>query len=252
MPELLPTYRVKARNTSSTSDNKIHDDAVAAKYGFRGGLVPGVTVREYCSDLLFDGNRTYRPEGFLCASTSGPGPCERIHLLNSRITNHGDGSSASNVNFVKGSVISNVQIVQPNHAGTPPAIALEDDEIALRMDAGRKALMERGDDEAERRETAERLARSIASLPEEQAEVVRLADAVGARETVYARAAGWPPRVRGWLAEFYTALGDRSAAARAREESLRLWTAVAARADLPRDLTEEAQVAISAPLGGRR
>lgn len=41
--------------------------------------------------------------------------------------------------------------------------------------AAEQAAPRRGDDEAERRETAERLARSIASLPEEQAEVVRLA-----------------------------------------------------------------------------
>ena len=43
----LPVYRVRARNTSATSENKIHDDEVAARYGFRGGLVPGVTVYAY-------------------------------------------------------------------------------------------------------------------------------------------------------------------------------------------------------------
>jgi len=43
----LPPYRVRARNTSATSDNKIHDDETAARYGFRGGLVPGVTVYAY-------------------------------------------------------------------------------------------------------------------------------------------------------------------------------------------------------------
>ena len=47
MDEQLPTYRVRARNTSADSDNKIHDDVVAASYGFRGGLVPGVTVYGY-------------------------------------------------------------------------------------------------------------------------------------------------------------------------------------------------------------
>lgn len=41
------TYRVRARNTSADSENKIHDDATAASYGFRGGLVPGVTVYAY-------------------------------------------------------------------------------------------------------------------------------------------------------------------------------------------------------------
>lgn len=44
---LLLTYRVKARNTALDSENKIHDDAVAAAYGFKGGLVPGVTVYAY-------------------------------------------------------------------------------------------------------------------------------------------------------------------------------------------------------------
>ena len=43
----LPVYRVRARNTSVESENKIHDDRVAAEYGFRGGLVPGVTVYAY-------------------------------------------------------------------------------------------------------------------------------------------------------------------------------------------------------------
>jgi len=43
----LSTYRVRARNTSVDSENKIHDDAVAARYGFRGALVPGITVYAY-------------------------------------------------------------------------------------------------------------------------------------------------------------------------------------------------------------
>ena len=41
------TYKVRAKNTSAESENRIHDDAVAATYGFRGGLVPGVTVYAY-------------------------------------------------------------------------------------------------------------------------------------------------------------------------------------------------------------
>ena len=36
-----------ARNDALTSENKIHDDAVAKKFGFAGGLVPGVTVHGY-------------------------------------------------------------------------------------------------------------------------------------------------------------------------------------------------------------
>jgi hypothetical protein len=40
-------HRVRAQNLATESANKIHDDQVAATYGFRGGLVPGVTVYGY-------------------------------------------------------------------------------------------------------------------------------------------------------------------------------------------------------------
>lgn len=68
-----------------------------------------------------------------------------------------------------------------------------------------------------------------------------LADEVGERQEQYARAAGWPPRVKTWLAGLYETLGDREEAARARRESLEMWRAVAARADLPQDLMDEAR-----------
>ena len=45
---MIPTtYAVDAFNTATASTNKIHDDAVARTYGFRGGLVPGVDVSAY-------------------------------------------------------------------------------------------------------------------------------------------------------------------------------------------------------------
>jgi len=47
----LATHEVSARNDAETSENKIHDDAVAQQYGFRGGLVPGVTVYGYLAWL---------------------------------------------------------------------------------------------------------------------------------------------------------------------------------------------------------
>jgi hypothetical protein len=54
----LAGYRVCAVNTAPDSENKIHDDQVAAEYGFRGGLVPGVTVYGYMTVPLVD----YAPE----------------------------------------------------------------------------------------------------------------------------------------------------------------------------------------------
>ncbi|HXW26140.1 MAG TPA: hypothetical protein VEK73_15460 [Xanthobacteraceae bacterium] len=43
----LAPYRVEAYNTAHDSENKIHDDEVARRYGFAGGLVPGVDVYGY-------------------------------------------------------------------------------------------------------------------------------------------------------------------------------------------------------------
>jgi acyl dehydratase len=45
------TYRVSAYNTSKQSENKIHDDTVARRFGFSGGLVPGVDVLAYMLHL---------------------------------------------------------------------------------------------------------------------------------------------------------------------------------------------------------
>jgi acyl dehydratase len=44
-------YRVQAYNTSKLSENKIHDDTVARRFGFSGGLVPGVDVMAYMMHL---------------------------------------------------------------------------------------------------------------------------------------------------------------------------------------------------------
>jgi acyl dehydratase len=43
----LSPYRVEAFNTAKASENRIHDDAVARRFGFGGGLVPGVDVYAY-------------------------------------------------------------------------------------------------------------------------------------------------------------------------------------------------------------
>jgi hypothetical protein len=47
----LVPYTVNALNSSRESENKIHDDAVAGRFGFRGGLVPGVDVYAYMAHL---------------------------------------------------------------------------------------------------------------------------------------------------------------------------------------------------------
>jgi acyl dehydratase len=44
---LSASYRVRAHNAATAFENKIHHDDIARRYGFAGGLVPGVTVYAY-------------------------------------------------------------------------------------------------------------------------------------------------------------------------------------------------------------
>lgn len=43
----MQRYELEAYNTATESENRIHDDEVARKFGFAGGLVPGVDVYAY-------------------------------------------------------------------------------------------------------------------------------------------------------------------------------------------------------------
>jgi len=47
----LEAYSVVAYNTAHASENKIHDNTVAQRFGFAGGLVPGVDVYAYMAHL---------------------------------------------------------------------------------------------------------------------------------------------------------------------------------------------------------
>src|SRR5207248_9678197 len=51
MTSRLEPYRVQAFNTAKLSENKMHDDTVAKRFGFSGGLVPGVDVMAYMMQL---------------------------------------------------------------------------------------------------------------------------------------------------------------------------------------------------------
>ncbi len=50
----MACFRVRAINTAADAENRIHDDRVAAEFGFRGGLVPGVTVYGYMTAAVVE------------------------------------------------------------------------------------------------------------------------------------------------------------------------------------------------------
>src|ERR1700694_1199727 len=51
MATRLEVYSVRAYNTAKLSESKMHDDTVAKRFGFSGGLVPGVDVMAYMMHL---------------------------------------------------------------------------------------------------------------------------------------------------------------------------------------------------------
>jgi acyl dehydratase len=54
MSDKQTPYRVRAFNTAIASENKIHDDTVARRFGFSGGLVPGVEVYAYMTHMAIE------------------------------------------------------------------------------------------------------------------------------------------------------------------------------------------------------
>jgi acyl dehydratase len=66
-------YRVRAFNTASESENSIHSDAVARRFGFTGGLVPGVDVFAYMAHLpVLRWGRDWLARGRMTARFSAP------------------------------------------------------------------------------------------------------------------------------------------------------------------------------------
>src|SRR5207248_2250017 len=64
---------MRAHNAATASDNKIHDDTVARRHGFAGGLVPGITVFGYLTAPVVElWGEAWLERGFLAARFRQP------------------------------------------------------------------------------------------------------------------------------------------------------------------------------------
>lgn len=73
MAELLPVDTLTAHNTATSSENKIHDDEVAGRLGFGGGLVPGVDVYAYlCRPAVARWGRDFLTRGRVTTRFGSP------------------------------------------------------------------------------------------------------------------------------------------------------------------------------------
>jgi hypothetical protein len=67
------TRTLSAFNTATASENKIHDDAVASRFGFSGGLVPGVDVFAYLAHMpMAQWGKAWLSGGFMRARFGKP------------------------------------------------------------------------------------------------------------------------------------------------------------------------------------
>jgi hypothetical protein len=69
----MQTRTITAFNTATASENKIHDDAVASRFGFTGGLVPGVDVFAYLAHMpMAKWGKDWLSGGFMQARFAKP------------------------------------------------------------------------------------------------------------------------------------------------------------------------------------
>ena len=69
----MASHTLTARNWATSSENRIHDDEVAQRYGFRGGLVPGVTLFAYLVPaIVADQGEPWLEGGFVDVRFAAP------------------------------------------------------------------------------------------------------------------------------------------------------------------------------------
>ena len=112
-------YRVEATNISHASENKIHDDAVAQKLGFAGGLVPGVEVFAYaCHPVVRTWGRAWLERGQMECRFLKPVYDGRLAVVTALAA---DGGLDLKVES-EGVLCATGRASLPERAGSPPAI----------------------------------------------------------------------------------------------------------------------------------
>ena len=115
----LAPYRVVAFNTAHDSENKIHDDATARRFGFGGGLVPGVDVYAYMTHMpVAHWGRAWLERGI--AECRFFKPVYDGDTVTVTATETGDGLDIAVES--RGEVCANGCAMLPTTASTPPAL----------------------------------------------------------------------------------------------------------------------------------
>ena len=96
---LLPEWRVTAENDAIDSRNPIHDDSLARKLGFAGGLVPGVTVYGYLTHPLIAAfGAEFLEQGFMSARFRRPIYADQTVSVRTAVVANDEASVALELN----------------------------------------------------------------------------------------------------------------------------------------------------------
>lgn len=123
MPSLLTNYQVRTHNASEASENRMHSDDVARQFGFKGALVPGVTVFSHMTQPLV----ARYGEAWLARGTAEvrfDKPAYDGELLTIKTAAHADGSHALTCVNETGDELAHLRATLPDRA--PPADARGD------------------------------------------------------------------------------------------------------------------------------
>ncbi len=113
------TYSIEAYNVSHASENKIHDDTVAQKLGFTGGLVPGVEVFAYATHLpLHRWGRAFLERGVMSCRFGKPVYDGKLATV--RAVETGDGLDLTVES--EGEICAHGHASLPGVASVPPAV----------------------------------------------------------------------------------------------------------------------------------
>jgi hypothetical protein len=117
------SYLVRARNAATASENKIHHDEVARRYGFTGGLVPGVTVYAYMAHPVVEVlGRAWLEHGTMAARFVRP--CyDGDEVVVDAVATVGDpGLLEVTARRADGDVVATSTASVPSRAPTPPPV----------------------------------------------------------------------------------------------------------------------------------
>ena len=111
-------YQVRTHNPSTQSENRMHSDDVARQFGFKGGLVPGVTVFSHMTQPLV---ARYR-EAWLARGTADVSfgkPAYEGELLSIHTANSGTGSHTVTCLNPQGVELARMSATLPSASAQP-------------------------------------------------------------------------------------------------------------------------------------